>query len=195
MKIKILETKLQTILEDDDLKITEENIVETIEKILKDKLSKFAKLNEATADIEYYRDEYEDFMSEENDDFFTLTTNTILCILDRECSTDKDKICNLIAELFINQDFYDLMKDSFPSIKKIVDKLNLSDCIFDIENILDWLRDGFDSIQTENIDYESIFEYINSEFEDFNNLFVPDVNELPIVKNKEGDSDEETRSN
>lgn len=77
------------------------------------------------------------------------------------------------------------MKDSFPSIKKIVDKLNLSDCIFDIGNILDWLRDGFDSIQTENIDYESIFEYINSEFEDFNNLFVPDVNELPIVKNKE----------
>lgn len=34
MKIKILETKLQTILEDDDLKITKENIVETIEKIL-----------------------------------------------------------------------------------------------------------------------------------------------------------------
>ena len=54
MNIKILENKLQTILEDDNFKITKENIVEKIKKLLEEKLRKFALVNEATTDMEYY---------------------------------------------------------------------------------------------------------------------------------------------
>ena len=52
----VIAVKLQTILEDDNFKITKENIVEKIEKLLEEKLRKFALVNEATTDMEYYID-------------------------------------------------------------------------------------------------------------------------------------------
>ena len=53
MNIKILENKLQTILENDNFKITKENIADKIEELLEEKLRKFAMVNEATKDMEY----------------------------------------------------------------------------------------------------------------------------------------------
>jgi hypothetical protein len=75
------------------------------------------------------------------------------------------------------------MKNNFPSIIKLVDKLNSSECIFELEDIMNWLKDGFDSINMENIEDITAFEYLNIEFEDFNNLFVPDK-DVAIVSNK-----------
>ena len=53
MNIKILENKLQTILENDNFKITKENIADKIEELLEEKLRKFAMVNGATTDMEY----------------------------------------------------------------------------------------------------------------------------------------------
>lgn len=183
MNIKILENKLQTILEDDNFKITKENIVEKIKKLLEEKLRKFALVNEATTDMEYYIDNNIELFTEENIVIFKVAANSILCCLNTECEDDKARLCDLVGELFINQDFYDLMKDSFPAIKKVVDKLNLPGCIFDIKSVIDWFEECFDGIHTEHIEYESIFEYFDKEFEDFNNLFLPDEEEIQIVMN------------
>ena len=46
MNIKILENKLQTILENDNFIITKENIADKIEELLEEKLRKFAKIAE-----------------------------------------------------------------------------------------------------------------------------------------------------
>ena len=75
------------------------------------------------------------------------------------------------------------MKDSFPSIKKVVDKLNLPGCIFDIKSVIDWFEECFNTIQTENINYDSMLDYLDKEFDDFNNLYLPDEEEIQIVMN------------
>lgn len=183
MNIKILENKLQTILENDNFKITKENIADKIEELLEEKLRKFAMVNEATTDMEYYIDNNIDLMAEENILMFKIAANSILCCLDSECEADKSRLCDLIGELFINQDFYDLMKDTFPSIKKVVDKLNLPGCIFDIKSVIDWFEECFNTIQTENINYDSMLDYLDKEFDDFNNLYLPDEEEIQIVMN------------
>jgi hypothetical protein len=184
MNIKILETKLQTILEDDSFEITEENISKKIEEIFADAIIKFARLNEATTDIEYFRDEYyKDITDVEDKEIFEIAIRGLICVFENDCYYDKNKVIEIITELFTNQDFYDLMKNNFPSIIKLVDKLNSSECIFELEDIMNWLKDGFDSINMENIEDITAFEYLNIEFEDFNNLFVPDK-DVAIVSNK-----------
>lgn len=184
MNIEKIETKLQTILEDDDLEITEENVGDKIKGILEYAIMKFARLNEAMIDIEDFREEYdEDILDEENKEIFEFATRTIICAIEKEYYFDKNKIIEIMTELFVNQDFYDLMKNNFPSIIKLVDKLNSVDCIFGIKDIMDWLNDGFEEIDTEYIEDISVYEYFDNEFEDFNNLFVSDK-EQKIVSNK-----------
>ena len=155
----------------------------SFEELLEEKLRKFAMVNEAKTDMEYYIDNNIDLMTEENILMFKIAANSILCCLDSECEADKSRLCDLIGELFINQDFYDLMKDTFPSIKQVVDKLNLPGCIFDIKSVIDWFEECFNTIQTENINYDSMLDYLDKEFDDFNNLYLPDEEEIQIVMN------------
>ena len=68
-------------------------------------------------------------------------------------------------------------------IKKVVDKLNLPGCIFDIKSVIDWFEECFNTIQTENINYDSMLDYLDKEFDDFNNLYLPDEEEIQIVMN------------
>lgn len=184
MEIKVLETKLQTILEDDSLEITKENIVEKIEDILGNFIGKFARLNDATTTIEYLKDEYiSDFKDAETSKLFAVATDAMICLFDNECLEEKDKVLEIINEIFYNQDLYDLIKNYIPSIKKLVDKLNSDDCIFEVEDIIYWIKDDLDSINTENIKDITVYEYLDKELEDFNNLFVPEE-KIKIVVNK-----------
>ena len=76
MEIKVLETKLQTIIEEDSLEITKENIVEKIEDILGNLIGKFAKLNDAITSIEYLKDEHiSDFRETETSRLFDVATD------------------------------------------------------------------------------------------------------------------------
>jgi len=94
---------------------------------------------------------------------------------------EKEKVLEVINEIFYNQDLYDLINNNIPSIKKIVDKLNSDDCIFEVEDIIYWIKDGFDSVHTENIEDITVYEYLDKELEDFNNLFVPEEKEKIVV--------------
>ena len=184
MEIKVLETKLQTILEDDTLEITKENIIEKIEDILGNYIGKFARLNDATTTIEYLKDEYiSDFRDIETSNLFDVASDAMICLFDNECLEEKDKVLEVINEIFYNQDLYDLIKNYIPSIKKLVDKLNSDDCIFEVEDIIHWIKDDLDSINTENIQDITVYEYLDKELEDFNNLFVPQE-KIKIVVNK-----------
>lgn len=195
MEIKVLETKLQTILEDDSLEITKENIAEKVENILVQLIEKIAKMNDAVTSIEFIKDEYiSDFKETETSKLFDIATDTMICLCDNECVEDKDKIFEIITEIFYNQDLYDLINKFIPSIKQLVNKLNSNDCIFEVEDIINWIKDGLDCINTENIEDITIFEYLDKEFEDFNNLFVPE-DRIKIVVNKEGAEDEGRGSN
>lgn len=184
MEIKVLETKLQTILEDDTLEITKENIIEKIEDILGNFIGKFARLNDATTTIEYLKDEYiSDFRDIETSNLFDVASDAMICLFDNECLEEKDKVLEVINEIFYNQDLYDLIKNYIPSITKLVDKLNSDDCIFEVEDIIYWIKDDLDSINTENIKDITVYEYLDKELEDFNNLFVPEE-KIKIVVNK-----------
>lgn len=184
MEIKVLETKLQTILEDDTLEITKENIIEKIEDILGNFIGKFARLNDATTTIEYLKDEYiSDFRDIETSNLFDVASDAMICLFDNECLEEKDKVLEIINEIFYNQDLYDLIKNYIPSIKKLVDKLNSDDCIFEVEDIIYWIKDDLASINTENIKDITVYEYLDKELEDFNNLFVPEE-KIKIVVNK-----------
>ena len=184
MEIKVLETKLQTILEDDSLEITKENIVKKIEDILGNFIGKFARLNDATTTIEYLKDEYiSDFRDIDTSNLFDVASDAMICLFDNECLEEKDKVLEVINEIFYNQDLYDLIKNNIPSIKKIVDKLNSDDCIFEVEDIIYWIKDSLDSVHSEFIEDITVYQYLDKELEDFNNLFVPEEKEK-IVTNK-----------
>lgn len=183
MKIDILKTKLQTILSDDSLNITKENIVKVTEEVLKKSISKIARINEAMIEIIFLKEKNTKDVATENKELFKLASQTLIVILDKECCEEKNKICDLIFELFINQNFYDLIKDNIPSIKNLVDKLNRPDCIFDIKDILEWIGDDLNLICNKNIENIFAFEYFENEFKEFNKLFINKKDKNFIVKN------------
>lgn len=196
MNIKKLETKLQTILEDDSFEINEKNINEKIGKELEKLIVKSAVFNDAINNVECIKDEYAgEFSTSKNTSLFVLGMNNVISLLDRECFDDKDKFLVMIEEIFTNQDLYDSIKKEIPVVIEIVDKLNSVDCIFDLDDINDWFNDDLDAIGTDDIEDISIYEYLNKAFEDFNNLFVPEDDKKLVTNRKEVEDGEGTRSN
>lgn len=195
MEIKVLETKLQTILEDDSLEITKENAVEKIEEILVYYIEKLARFNDSIGAIQRLNETYSsDFKEVETSRLFDILTDTWICLCENENISDKEKVLNIIIEIFYNQDLYDLINNSIPAIKKLVNKLNDDNCIFKLEDIINWIKDGLDGVGIENIENLTVFEYLDNDFEDFNNLYVPEE-KVKIVVNKEGVEDERRGGN
>lgn len=185
MKIKVLETKLQTILEDDLIKITNKNSLEEINEILGKLISKIARLNDAVNSAIYIKEEYiSEFENTETTNLFCSAIDALTCLCDNESESYKNKFLEIINEIFINQDLYDLVNENIPSLNKLIDKLNSENCLFNLVDIINWIKDGLDCVETENIEELNVYDYLDLEFEDFNNLFVPREKEKIVVNKK-----------
>ena len=83
MNIKILETKLQTLLEEDDFIIDEENIVNKLGKELASLIKEVAEYNEGISLIDIVRDSYSKKFRMKTDSWlFILKSNDIVGMLE-----------------------------------------------------------------------------------------------------------------
>ena len=183
MNIKILETKLQTLLEDDDFIIDEENIVNKLGKELASLIKEVAEYNEGISLIDIVRDSYSKKFRMKTDSWlFILKSNDIVGMLEEERNEIINMLLDVIEEIFTNQELYEYIKKEIPVIEEIVDKLNAEDSIVSLNDIIEWFDEEFSNIKVNGLDDIKIYEYLATNFSDFNNIFVTEETK-PIVKN------------
>lgn len=183
MNIKILETKLQTLLEDDDFIIDEENIVNKLGKELASLIKEVAEYNEGISLIDIVRDSYSKKFRMKTDSWlFILKSNDIAGMLEEERNEIINMLLDVIEEIFTNQELYEYIKKEIPVIEEIVDKLNAEDSIVSLNDIIEWFDEEFSNIKVNGLEDIKIYEYLAMNFSDFNNIFVTEETK-PIVKN------------
>lgn len=183
MNIKILETKLQTLLEDDDFIIDEENIIEKLGKELASLIKEVAEYNEGISLIDIVRDSYSKKFKMKTDSWlFILKSNDIAGMLEEERNEIINMLLDIIEEIFTNQELYEYIKKEIPVIEEIVDKLNAEDSIVSLNDIIEWFDEEFSNIKVNGLEDIKIYEYLAMNFSDFNNIFVTEETK-PIVKN------------
>ena len=183
MNIKILETKLQTLLEDDDFIIDEENIIEKLGKELASLIKEVAEYNEGISLIDIVRDSYSKKFKMKTDSWlFILKSNDIAGMLEEERNEIINMLLDIIEEIFTNQVLYEYIKKEIPVIEEIVDKLNAEDSIVSLNDIIEWFDEEFSNIKVNGLEDIKIYEYLAMNFSDFNNIFVTEETK-PIVKN------------
>lgn len=196
MNIKILETKLQTIFEDDEFTITKKNLIEKIQEKLSTLLKNITEYNSAITAISILEDEYSGrFVDNRNSLLYSLKCNEIEMLLDDEISSDRIKFLDFIEEVFTNQDLYNFIKKVTPSIVKLVDKLNKYDC-FSLSELMDRFDDEINIVSLEELKDRAVFEYLDSTFLCFKDLLVPTEEDKKFVVNdEENSSNKETTNN
>lgn len=183
MNIKILETKLQTLLEDDDFIIDEENIVNKLGKELASLIKEVAEYNEGISLIDIVRDSYSKKFKMKTDSWlFILKSNDIAGMLEEERNEIINMLLDIVEEIFTNQELYEYIKKEIPVIEEIVDKLNAEDSIVSLNDIIEWFDEEFSNIKVNGLEDIKIYEYLAMNFSDFNNIFVTEETK-PIVKN------------
>lgn len=200
MNIKILETKLQTIFENDSFAVTEKNIKERILIELDFILQRIAEYYETIEMIatiklgarEHIKDEKYDL---ENLGEIIIKCDNILDMLKNESIYYKEKLINFTEEIFINQDLYDLLKKDMPSISKLLDKLILENSNSSLDNFLNWFDNESNYIKIANLANGDAYQYINKLCYEYCEILKP-YQKLKLVKNETGGvNDERTGSN
>lgn len=196
MNIKILETKLQTIFEDDEFTITKKNLIEKIQEKLSTLLKNITEYNSAMTAISILEDEYSGrFVDDRNSLLYSLKCNEIEMLLDDEISSDRSKFLDFIEEVFTNQDLYNFIKKATPSIVKLVDKLNKYDC-FSLSELMDRFDDEINVVSVEDLEDRTVFEYLDSTFLCFKELLVPtEADKKFVINAEESESNKETAGN
>lgn len=191
MNIKVLETKLQTIFEDDDLIITEDNAVDEIfEKIIK-LFKNIAEYNNALCAIEVVDDEYSTRCRNKlqglalHEHCLEITE-----ILENDILPTRLIMLDFFEELLTNQDLYDLMKNYTPGLAELVIKLNKYDC-FTIDEMIEHFEQEINIVSIEDLENISMQEYLSELFQAFTELLVPvEVEEKEFVKETENNEEE-----
>lgn len=200
MNIKILETKLQTIFENDLFIVTEDNIIERLLMELDFINNRIAEYCETLDMITTIRLGAKDKITDVSCDFDDLTNIILKCdqiidMLENESFWYKEKIIGFAEELFTNQELYDLLKDNMPTITKLVDKFTLENSNLSLDRFLDWFGDEIDYIKIEDIEKINAYQFIDKLCYEYNEFFEPDT-DLRLVKNEKGGAkDEGTGSN
>lgn len=183
MSIKILETKLQTLLENDKFIINEENIIKLLGKEIANLLKDIAECNEGITLMDIVRDSYSKKFNLKIDNLlFISKSNDIVGMLEKIRNNNINKILDIIEEIFTNQELYNYLKEEIPVIKKIVAKLNSDNCPFSLDDILEWFDDEFSLIKIKELEDMTIYEYLSILFREFNSFFILEETKN-IVKN------------
>ena len=197
MNIEILETKLQTIFEDDSLKITEKNYKKIINDKLVEIVQKNALCNDAVTDLEVFGDNYISVFEQESIEELVENDINALCNLYKVLCTEENKIIiDIVEEILINQELYDDIKDEIPGIAEIVDELNMPDKAFCLDDILEWMSSDLSDIGIEDVENKTFYEYLGESLTYFNSFFTSKVDTTNYVTNrKEVEENEGSGSN
>lgn len=197
MNIEILETKLQTIFEDDSLKITEKNYKKIINDKLVEIVQKNALCNDAVTDLEVFGDNYISVFEQESIEELVENDINALCNLYKVLCTEENKIIiDIVEEILINQELYDDIKDEIPGIAEIVDELNMPDKAFCLDDILEWMSSDLSDIGIEDVENKTFYEYLGESLTYFNSFCTSKINTTNYVTNrKEVEENEGSGSN
>lgn len=184
-KIEILETKLQTLLCDDNFLITKESLKKRLEEELGKIIKRIAEYSEAIdmiAHIEIASSNKLPGISEEQSEILIKKCQNIIEMLEEELLPHKNKFYDVIEEIFTNQDLYDAIKSEIPSACELVDSLALENSNSALDEFLNWIYEEIDYIKLEDINGINAYQFIDKECHDYNKYFEPDI-EIRLVKN------------
>ncbi len=179
MNLKKLETKIQTIIENDEFEFDIENVYTALNLLYGNLIKKVAQFNIIEYEVYSIKEENLDlFDNRKSRSLLKINCNRLENFLEEERENTKQITLDLIEEILVNQDLYDLLVDELPSLEKIITYLNTNnESEYEIVDIIEWFEDWLDCIEPEDISNGLIFTILDNEF---NEMYLTDI--LPNIK-------------
>ncbi len=174
MNLKKLEVKIQTITENDEFKFDVENIYTHLNLLYSNLIKKVAQFNLIEYEVYSIKEESLDlFNNRKSRSLLKINCNRLEKFLEEEREFTKQIVLNLIEEILVNQDLYDLLVEELPSLEKIITYMNSdNECEYELADIMEWFEDWLDCIEPEDILDGLIFTILNNQF---NEIYETDI--------------------
>lgn len=177
MSLKKLETKIQTIIEDDNLELDIKNIYTQLKSLYENMIRKVAQLGFSEYAVYSIKEDCSEFFTDRKEKFLLrFNCNCLENFLEERRQKTIQTVLDLIEEILINQELYDLLVEELPNLEKIVTYMNSTKCVHEIDDIISWFEDWLDCVEPDDISEGLIFTTIDNQFKE---LYETDI--LPYI--------------
>ncbi|MFG6318384.1 MAG: hypothetical protein K1W33_00745 [Clostridia bacterium] len=177
MSLKKLEIKLQTIIENDELELDIKNIYTQLQDMYENVIMKAAQFNFSEFDVYSIKEDCLEFFSDRKEKFLLrFHCNCLENFLEERRQKTVQTGLDLIEEILVNQELYDLLVKELPHLEKIITYMNSNKRDYEIDNIISWFEDWLDCVQPFDIKEGLIFTTLDNQFKE---LYETDI--LPYI--------------